>query len=74
MANSLFENARNAVSRMTQGRQRGGDHASPEEMQAAKQAIQSAYSQCSQEEKQELQQLEQKLEAEHNGQQQNNMR
>ncbi|WP_082236022.1 DUF3813 domain-containing protein [Halobacillus massiliensis] len=52
---------------MTQNRE-AGHQPSQEDMQAAKQAIQSAYSQCSQEEKQELQQLERKLEAEHNNQ------
>ncbi len=60
MANSLFENARDAVSRFKQKRD-GSQAASQEDMQAAKQAIQSAYSQCSQEEKQQLQQLEQQL-------------
>ncbi|TGB05241.1 DUF3813 domain-containing protein [Halobacillus salinus] len=61
MANNLFENARDAVGRFTQNRG-GGRKANQEDMQAAKQAIQSAYSQCSQEEKQQLQQLEQQLE------------
>ncbi|UOQ43453.1 DUF3813 domain-containing protein [Halobacillus salinarum] len=61
MANSLFENAREAVNRFRQNRD-GSQAASQEDMQAAKQAIQSAYSQCSQDEKQQLQQLEQQLE------------
>ncbi|CDQ21048.1 Protein of unknown function [Halobacillus karajensis] len=66
MEKNLFENAREAVNRLTQNR--GGKHnaTSQEDMKAAKQAIQSAYSQCSQEEKQQLQQLEQEVEAHHN--------
>ncbi|MBA2174511.1 DUF3813 domain-containing protein [Halobacillus locisalis] len=64
MERNLFENARDAVSRFTQNRD-GGRKANEEDMQAAKQAIQSAYSQCSQQEKQQLQQLEQQLEKHH---------
>lgn len=66
MEKNLFENAREAVNRFTQ--KRGGNHnaTSQHDMEAAKQAIQSAYSQCSQEEKQQLQQLEQEVEAHHN--------
>ncbi|RWZ55165.1 DUF3813 domain-containing protein [Halobacillus fulvus] len=63
MAKNLFENAKDAVNRFTQNRD--GARTNEEDMQAAKQAIQSAYSQCSQEEKQQLQQLEQQLERHH---------
>ncbi|MCA1022522.1 DUF3813 family protein [Halobacillus litoralis] len=65
MEKNLFENARDAVNRFTQ---RGGRQsaASQQDMEAARQAIQSAYSQCSQQEKQQLQQLEQQMEAHHN--------
>ena len=63
---NLFENAREAVNRFTQNRDgNGSQQMGQEDMQAAKQAIQSAYSQCSQQEKQELQQLEQQLENHH---------
>ncbi|WP_163529764.1 DUF3813 family protein [Halobacillus ihumii] len=66
MENSLFENAKQAVSRFTQNRRQNGGHtANAQDMQAAKQAIQSAYSQCSQQEKQQLQQLEQQLDNDH---------
>ncbi|ELK45228.1 UNVERIFIED_CONTAM: DUF3813 domain-containing protein [Halobacillus marinus] len=64
MERNLFENAREAVNRFTQRRDTNG--ASQEDMKAAKDAIQSAYSQCSQEEKQQLQQLEQHIEAHNN--------
>ncbi|MYL51223.1 DUF3813 family protein [Halobacillus litoralis] len=66
MEKNLFENAREAVNRFTQ--KRGGKHdaTNQHDMEAAKQAIQSAYSQCSQEEKQQLQQFEQEVEAHHN--------
>ncbi|QAS51639.1 DUF3813 domain-containing protein [Halobacillus litoralis] len=67
MNRNLFENAREAVNRFTQNRGEGRQApANKEDMQAAKQAIQSAYSQCSQQEKQQLQQLEQELESHHN--------
>ncbi|UOQ92813.1 DUF3813 family protein [Halobacillus shinanisalinarum] len=65
MENSLFNNAKKAVSRFTQKNREGNHVTNQQDMQAAKQAIQSAYSQCSQEEKQQLQQLEQQLDAEH---------
>ncbi|ASN06538.1 DUF3813 family protein [Virgibacillus necropolis] len=57
MQNNLFQQAKQAVSSLTnmQGT------ASTQEKQAAHNAIQSAYADCSPEEKQQLQQLEQQL-------------
>lgn len=57
MENNLFQQAKKAVSNLTnmQG------NASSQEKQAAHNAIQSAYADCSPEEKQQLQQLEQEL-------------
>ncbi|WP_404451721.1 DUF3813 family protein [Virgibacillus necropolis] len=57
MPNNLFQQAKNAVSSLAnmQGQ------ASQQEKQAAHNAVQSAYADCSPEEKQQLQQLEQQL-------------
>lgn len=57
MENNLFQQAKDAVSNLTnmQG------NANAQEKQAAKNAVQSAYSDCTPEEKQQLQQLEQQL-------------
>ncbi|WP_430787707.1 DUF3813 domain-containing protein [Virgibacillus flavescens] len=57
MENNFFQQAKKAVSNLknTQG------NTSDQEKQAAHNAIQSAYADCSPEEKQQLQQLEQEL-------------
>ncbi|ASK60820.1 hypothetical protein CFK37_00660 [Virgibacillus phasianinus] len=57
MENNLFQQAKNAVSSFTNKQ----GNASEQEKQAAKNAVQSAYADCSPEEKQQLQQLEQQL-------------
>ncbi|WP_284139445.1 MULTISPECIES: DUF3813 domain-containing protein [unclassified Virgibacillus] len=56
--NNLFQQAKNAVQQMMnmQG------NANEQDKQAAKNAIQAAYNDCTPEEKQHLQQLEQQLE------------
>jgi cation transport regulator ChaC len=58
MANNLFQQAKNAVNRITNGQ------GAPNETdkQAARNAIQSAYTGASPQEQQQLQQLEQQLE------------
>ncbi|WP_204499317.1 DUF3813 domain-containing protein [Aquibacillus albus] len=56
MANNLFQQARQAVNRIT-----NGQNVNPQDKQAARNAIQSAYTDATPEEQQELQQLEQQL-------------
>lgn len=57
MENNLFQQAKNAVSSFTNSQ----GTSSTQEKQAAHNAVQAAYSDCSPEEKQQLQQLEQQL-------------
>lgn len=58
MANQLFQEAKEAVSRITNA---GGGGVSENERQIARDVIQAAYQNASSEERQELQQLEQRL-------------
>ncbi|MEQ6375458.1 DUF3813 family protein [Bacillaceae bacterium S4-13-58] len=57
MANQLFQEAKEAVSRITNA----GGGVSENERQIARDVIQAAYQNASSEERQELQQLEQRL-------------
>ncbi|GGB39785.1 DUF3813 family protein [Virgibacillus dakarensis] len=57
MENNLFQQAKSAVSRLTNAQ----NTPSEQEKQAAQNAIQQAYNDCTAEEKQQLQQLEQTL-------------
>ncbi|MCT2535626.1 DUF3813 domain-containing protein [Aquibacillus koreensis] len=56
MANNLFQQAKDAVNRLA-----NGQSFDENDKQAAKNAIQSAYTNATPEEQQELQQLEQQL-------------
>ncbi|WP_099157210.1 DUF3813 family protein [Virgibacillus ndiopensis] len=57
MANNLFQQAKDAVNRLTNTT----GAANAQDKQAAQNAIQAAYTNCSPEEQQQLQQLEQQL-------------
>ncbi|MFZ3579293.1 DUF3813 family protein [Virgibacillus sp. DJP39] len=61
MENNLFQQARQAVSRLTNMQGNGNAGNNEQEKQAAHNAVQAAYADCTPEEKQQLQQLEQQL-------------
>lgn len=57
MENNLFQQAKSAISRLNNAQ----NDTSEKEKQAAKEAIEQAYTDCTAEEKEQLQQLEQSL-------------